>query len=155
MDSCLTLFLGGTCGDSNWRDDIIPLLEHEKLSYFNPVVSDWDNAAQENERLIKESPLTVELYFITSDMLGVFSIAEVADSSNKKPNKTILYIQRNGFDVGQLKSLDAVADLVTNNNAYVSTSMFDIVMHFKSIELAYRAKRISVLARKKILSWNP
>ena len=41
----LLLFLGGTCNGSVWREDLIPLLEYEKIPYFNPVVDHWDGYA--------------------------------------------------------------------------------------------------------------
>jgi len=150
--SCLTLFLGGTVGESNWREDLIPLLEHENLEYFNPIVDDWNDSAREKEYQVKNSSNTVEVYVITKDMKGVFSIAEAVDASNKKPEKTIFMIDRIGFDEHQLKSLDATLDLIQKNGASIANSLFDVALIFKGIELAHRAKRVSVLARKEKLS---
>jgi len=152
MLSCLTLFLGGTVGKSKWRDDLIPLLEHEKLEYFNPVVDDWDESAREKEYIVKNSPTTVEAYVITKDMKGVFSIAEAVDASNKKPDQTIFMIDREGFNEHQLKSLDATLELIQKNGASIANSLFDIATIFKGIEITHRAKRVSVLARKEKLS---
>jgi len=152
MISCLTLFLGGTVGEAKWRDDLIPLLAHEGLSYFNPVVDDWDDSAREKEFQVKNSPNTVEVYVITKDMKGVFSIAEAVDASNKKPDKTIFMIDSVGFDEHQLKSLNATKDIIQKNGAAIATSLYDVAYIFKGIELAHRAKRISVLARKEKLS---
>jgi hypothetical protein len=39
-----TVFLGGTCNNSKWRDILIPKL---KVSYFNPVVENWTPECQE------------------------------------------------------------------------------------------------------------
>lgn len=36
------VFLGGTCNDSTWRDNLIQQLE---IDYFNPVVPDWTEDA--------------------------------------------------------------------------------------------------------------
>ena len=152
MLSCLTLFLGGTVGKSKWREDIIPLLEHEKLEYFNPVVDDWNDSAREKEYLVKNSPTTVEVYVITKDMKGVFSIAEAVDASNKKPGQTIFMVDRDGFNTHQLKSLDATLELIQKNGASVANSLFDVALIFKGIEINHRAKRVSVLARKEKLS---
>ena len=33
------VFLGGTCNESTWRNELIPLLENAGVEYFNPVVS--------------------------------------------------------------------------------------------------------------------
>jgi hypothetical protein len=152
MGSCLTLFLGGTTGKSKWRDELIPLLERERLTYFNPIVDDWNDSAREKEYQIKDSPDTVEVYVITNDMIGVFSIAEAVDASNKKPEKTIFMINREGFNTHQLKSLDATSELIQKNGSFIADSLLDITLKFKSIELAHRAKRVSVLARKEKLS---
>ena len=59
-------------------------------------------------------------------MKGVFSIAEVVDLSNKRPNTTIFCVLRDGFTKGQLKSLDATINLVKNNGAIVVDSIEDI-----------------------------
>ena len=32
------VFLGGTCNNSTWREELIPQL---KIDYYNPVVKDW------------------------------------------------------------------------------------------------------------------
>jgi len=152
MLSCLTLFLGGTVGKSDWRENIIPLLEHEKLQYFNPVVDDWNDAARDKEYQVKNSPTTVEVYVITAEIKGVFSIAEVVDASNKKSDYTIFMIQRKGFSEHQLKSLDATKELIQKNGAHIADSLSDVVTIFKGVELAHRAKRISVLARREKLS---
>ena len=40
------VFLGGTCNESTWRVELIPLL---KIDYFNPVVEDWTPECQAEE----------------------------------------------------------------------------------------------------------
>ena len=32
------IFLGGTCAETTWRDELIEQLE---VDYFNPVVKNW------------------------------------------------------------------------------------------------------------------
>lgn len=54
----------------------------------------------------------IHLYVITNQMTGVFSIAEVIDSVHNKTKKTLLHVMPDGFDKGQLKSLQAVVNLV-------------------------------------------
>lgn len=41
------VFLGGTCADTTWRSELIPLLEDKKIEYFNPVVEDWTPECQQ------------------------------------------------------------------------------------------------------------
>lgn len=112
------VFLGGTCNDSQWRETMILCLELDGLNYFNPVVDDWDDAAQKRE--IKErEECDFCLYTITPKMEGVYSIAEVVDDSNKRPQKTILVLlktdDKDVFSDHQWKSLEAVAKMVEEN----------------------------------------
>jgi hypothetical protein len=117
------VFLGGTCNNSSWREKIIPLL---KIDYFNPVVKDWTKKCQEIE--LKERKICdFCLYTITPKMSGVYSIAEVVDDSNKKPEQTVLVLLRKDenliFTEAEWKSLTAVANLVAENNAWVFYSL--------------------------------
>ena len=109
------VFLGGTCNDSAWRDSLIELLE---IDYFNPVVEDWTEECY-NEELKQRKICDYVLYVITPKMTGVYSIAEVVDDSNKRPDKTVFCILEKdddkSFDVSQLKSLKAVSKMVSEN----------------------------------------
>lgn len=109
------VFLGGTCNNSKWRDELIPKLE---INYFNPVVKNWTEECQlEEQKQRKECSLC--LYVITPKMSGTYSIAEVVDDSNKRPHKTILVILKTDsgdkFTETQLKSLIEVSKLVQRN----------------------------------------
>ncbi len=122
------IFLGGTCNNSTWRDDLILLL---RINYFNPIVatSDWTDAHQKKEIRERESS-DFCLYVITPKMTGVYSIAEVVDDSNKRPEKTIFAVlEKDGkqkFDESQIKSLQSVSKLVQNNGAKVFNNLKDI-----------------------------
>ncbi len=107
------VFLGGTCNQSLWRDQLIPKLE---IDYFNPVVTDWNEVAKERE-LNERANCDYCLYVITAKIVGVFSIAEVADDSNKRPMKTIFcFSDFDGpFDKKMEKSLRAVGTMIENN----------------------------------------
>jgi len=63
-------------------------------------------------------------------MTGVYSIAEVVDDSNKRPEKTILCVldedDENIFSESQIKSLKQVKEMVKNNGANVFDSLEDI-----------------------------
>ena len=54
----------------------------------NPVVPDWTEAHKIIERKQREE-CDVCLYVITPRMVGVYSIAEAVDDSNKRPDKTV------------------------------------------------------------------
>tara|TARA_R110002153_G_scaffold267517_1_gene431673 strand:+ start:364 stop:759 length:396 start_codon:yes stop_codon:yes gene_type:complete len=103
------IFLGGTCNNSTWRNQIEKLVQ---VAMFNPVVDDWTEECQAIEMDEKENKCDIHLYVITSQMIGVFSIAEVIVSVHNKTKKTLLHVIPDGFDKGQLKSLQAVVNLV-------------------------------------------
>ncbi len=106
------VFLGGTCNESTWRNRMMVHLYDEDMEYFNPVVDDWNDDAMENE-LREREICDFCLYGITPKMTGTYSIAEVVDDSNKRPEKTVLVLMRDDgkerFTEGQWRSLGAVA----------------------------------------------
>ena len=107
------VFLGGTCNESTWRNELIPLLEEKGIEYYNPVVEDWTPECQEEEYRQKEI-CDVHLYLITKKMKGVFSIAE-AVASCQDAGKLALFAFANfdgEFDEGERRSLDAVGNLI-------------------------------------------
>ncbi len=115
-----SVYLGGTCNESKWRDELISMLE---IDYFNPVVDDWNEEAGQNEFKARQE-CDYLLYVVTPEMTGVYSIAEAVDDSNKQPEKTIfIYINKylikdtryTYFDKGQLRSLDAVSKMIERN----------------------------------------
>ena len=113
------VFLGGTCNNSTWREELIPML---KIDYFNPVVEDWDDNAQKRE-IFERQICDFVLYVITSEMAGVYSIAEVVDDSNKRPEKTLFCVLMDGFTEGQMRSLLSVARMVEENGGNVFYSL--------------------------------
>ena len=116
------IFLGGTCAETTWREDLIEAIQ---VPYFNPVVKDWTPECQEIEMEEKEKHCNIHFYCITSAMIGVFSIAEVIDSVHTKGKHTILHVIPDGFEKPQLKSLQAVVDLVNLRGgiAYIDSEL--------------------------------
>jgi hypothetical protein len=116
------IFLGGTCNETTWRDELISLIQ---VDYFNPVVDDWTEECITIEDAEKATFCNVHLYVITADMLGVYSIAEAVQSSLTKGITTILHVMPDGFGKEQLKSLDATCGLVRNNGgiAYIDDEL--------------------------------
>ncbi len=119
----MKVFLGGTTNETTWRDELIEMLE---IDFFNPVVDDWNEAAMARERQERADSDYV-LYVLTPKMMGVFSVAEVVDDSNKRPEETLLVVL--GFDRGAtfaehwLKSLGEVEWMVRDNGARVMDSL--------------------------------
>ena len=125
------VFLGGTCNESKWRDELIPML---KIDYFNPVVDDWTEECYQEE-LRQREICDYCLYVITPRMTGVYSIAEVVDDSNKRPNKTILCVLRKDtdfelfFNKTQMKSLDKVGQMVKMNGGKYFKSLEEVAAY--------------------------
>lgn len=124
----MKVFLGGTHNGSTWRETLIPMLD---IEYFSPVVKDWTSECQKEEKRQKEI-CAIHLYVITSEMSGVFSIAEAVDSAHRNPKGTILCIIRYGFDKGQLKSLQSTARLVKDTGANVTQSLEETAIKLNS-----------------------
>lgn len=139
-----TVFLGGTCNGSTWRDELIPLL---KINYFNPVVENWTPECQEEEIRQREN-CDFCLYVITPEMTGAFAIAEIVDDSNKRPEKTIFYfiesrdidslnppknaagyihINKINFSEHQIKSLRQVGKMVEANGGFWAKSKEELL----------------------------
>lgn len=119
-------FLGGTCNNSTWREKLIKKLN---VPYFNPVVDDWDEKAQKKEVKERETARYV-LYVITPLMTGVYSIAEVVDDSNKRPESTLFCVlEKDGnkkFKDFQLKSLNQVKEMIKKNGGQVFETLEEI-----------------------------
>lgn len=119
----MKVFLGGTCNESSWRDELISMLQ---IDYFDPVVDDWTPECQ-TEELRQRELCDFCLYTITPRMTGVYAIAEVVDDSNKRPEKTVFCVLAAdgelAFTPGQLRSLDAVARMVERNGSKAFRSL--------------------------------
>jgi hypothetical protein len=129
----MKVFLGGTCNDSTWRNQIIPMLHME---FFNPVVADWTPACMAEE-LRQREECDVCLYVVTPKMTGVYSIAEVVDDSNKRPERTVFVRLRDDGDLkftdGQWKSLGAVAQMVMRNGGVAFDSLRSSAQHINAV----------------------
>ena len=129
------VFLGGTCNESTWRDELIPKL---KINYFNPVVKDWTPECQAEEERQKKVICNIHLYVITPRMTGVFSIAEVVESAMTRGDHCIFcYLTRDGdqkFTEGQIKSLDAVGNLVKKYGAKWSNDLDQVAQYINGLK---------------------
>lgn len=130
----IRVFLGGTCNNSTWRDELIAML---KIDYFNPVVDDWTPECQAEE-IRQRQECDYCLYVITPKMTGVYSIAEVIDDSNKRPKKTLFcFLKSDGgieFSVGQIKSIQQVAKMVCNNGGLFFYSLSDVAGFLNDVQ---------------------
>jgi|GEM_PF-1783711 len=152
--SNIKVFLGGTCNESKWREILIDQLS---VDYFNPVVSDWTPECQQEE-IIQRKICDFCLYTITPKMIGYYSIAEVIDDSNKKPKETIFCLLKddiddNGkiisFSDSQMKSLNAVGQMVFRNGGMFFTDLKDVA-NFLNKPKEYKMKKRSESEELKI-----
>ena len=92
-------------------------------------MEDWTPECQKIEEIEKQDCCDIHLYVITSAMIGVFSIAEVIDSCHIGGKFVILIIMLEGFDEAQLKSLDAVAQMVRRHKqiAFIDNDIKSLV----------------------------
>jgi len=121
------VFLGGTWYKATWREELILKL---KIDYFNPVVDDWNETAQQKE-YVERQTCDFVLYTITPSIRGVYSIAELVEDSIKRPDQTLMYIKSDDMNAGfknEMKiSLDAVEKMVIRNGARVFHFEKDLV----------------------------
>ena len=121
----MRVFLGGTCSGYKWRNDLIPMI---KCDYYNPIVKNWSEKDRLREVYEREHDDLI-LYVITSGLKGVYSIAEVVDDSNKRPDKVIFCVLEDGFDNQMKHSLLATMNLVRDNGCYVCSSLFEVAQY--------------------------
>ena len=117
----MRVFLGGTCANTTWRNELIPLLEKNNIDYFNPVVEDWTLECQAIEEEEKNSKCDTHLYVITKEMMGTYSIAEIIHSAHlanmygTSVNCVIFAVLDEGtWQKHERKSFDAIMKLVEN-----------------------------------------
>jgi len=134
----MKVFLGGTCNESTWREELIPMLS---INYFNPVVDDWTSECM-SEEIRQREICDYCLYVITPKMTGVFSVAEVVDDSNKRPEKTILCVlykdEDRAFSVGQMTSLGQVANIIEENGGKCFTTLHQVAKHLNQTSTGER-----------------
>ena len=138
------VFLGGTCNESTWRNELIPLLEKAGVEYFNPVVDNWTPECQEEEYRQKEI-CDLHLYLITKKMKDVFSIAEAVASCQFKDKEVLFaFADFDGeFDIAEKKSLYAVGHLIARLGGGYMPDLKDI---------RDLAARISTIAKSRASS---
>ena len=115
----MKVFLGGTCAGWKWRNDLELLL---KCEYYNPIVKNWCEDDRLREVHERETADYV-LYGITNGIKGVYSIAEVVDDSNKRPERTIFLNLYKDGDPKMRHSLAAVENLLKSNGVRVFNSI--------------------------------
>lgn len=142
----ISVFLGGTCNQSTWRDELLTMLDQDKVKAFNSVVDDWNEEAQINEDWHKAND-DFCLYVLTPEMTGIYSIFEVADDSNKRPDRTIFCVlperNRKTFSIGLRKNFLKIKKDLIRNGAKVCESLEEIAMFLNTYELQHSNSNLS------------
>ncbi len=129
------IFLGGTCGSSTWREELIPQLDSERIETFNPVVPNWTPECQAVEDFHRETD-DICLYVITPEGEGFYSFVEVTDDSNKRPEQTVLCVleSANGksFEGHTKKCVLKTMKLVAENGVVVVDNLEDLATYLNS-----------------------
>lgn len=110
------IFLGGTCAQTTWRDELIEYMKNDQVEWFNPVVKNWTPECQAVEEDEKNNKCNVHLYVITPEMIGVYSVAEIINSCwqaqcyGTTVNKVAFFVLGQ-WEKGQQKSFNATLRL--------------------------------------------
>ncbi len=106
------VFLGGTCGNNNWRDGFTEKLIAggvSKESIFNPVVKDWNAKAQEAEELAKKEASYLLFYIANPKLEGIsvsaYSLVEATMALYDKAAQTVVVFDFEGIEGHSLKSV--------------------------------------------------
>ena len=138
-DTRLTVFLGGTCGTSTWRSQLIPMLDSEKVSYFNPQLGpgEWCKEAQEIEDFHRETD-DIRVYVITPEGEGFYSFVEAIDDSNKRPDRTVVCILmeqgEKTFEKHIKKCAEKTKQLIAENGAIVLESLEEVANYLNTLK---------------------
>ena len=129
------VFLGGTCNDSHWRDEFVKHIK-SNLTWFNPVVKDWnENAKQIEDEQKKHS--RYKFYCLTPKQIGFYSIAEITEDAIVNSKETILCILNEDGDVkwtpGQKKSIDAIEFLIRKYGVSIFYNLTDAAKYLDYI----------------------
>ncbi len=131
----VNVFLGGTCADSTWREELMPMLG-EQVEAFNPVVPNWTPECQAVEDFHRQTD-DVIVYVITPEGEGFYSFVEVTDDSNKRPESTVLCVleSANGksFEGHTLKCVRKTAKLVAENGVMVFSDLQSLAAYLNTM----------------------
>lgn len=126
VDKNKLVFLGGTCSDSKWREQLINGLT---INYFDPVVEDWDKSDKDREDQIKASS-DYNLFVITPKQKSFVSFIETGMEAVKSPSRTLLCVltedEGETFSEEQINGLKAIIDTLKKHNVKVFGSLEEV-----------------------------
>ncbi len=139
----LIVNLGGTCGNSNWRESLIKLL-NPNIKYFNPLVRDWkytESTKSEKKQRMQDSDIL--LYVITPEQFEFSAIASAVDYSNKVPSKLVFCVLYEYNDMKMeghmLESIKSVEDIIKDNGCITFNNLTDVANYLNNVAINYEA----------------
>jgi len=106
------IFLGGTCGNNDWRNRLFTDLNRAQVStdnLYNPVVPDWTSVAQASEEKAKASAEYCVFYIANPRLDGVnisaFSMVEATMALYDSPDTTVVVFDEDGIEGHVLKAM--------------------------------------------------
>lgn len=124
------VFLGGTCGNNPWRDAFIGDLAARGVDrnvFFDPVVPDWNEAAQRRE----EEAITQANYLVfyladprqDGNPLSAYSIVEAVMALYDAPATTVVVFDTGGMEGHPLKAMVQTRKVLKQR--FPSANIFD------------------------------
>lgn len=116
-----TIFLGGTCSGTNWRN----YLKSKKYNFYNPLEKNW-NEKTFLEEVSQRKTAVYNLYVFTKDIKGYYSIASLIDDTNKCPDKTLLFIDKTDMSEQMKINFKYIEKLALSNGVTIFNSYDEI-----------------------------
>lgn len=108
----MLVFLGGTCGQNEWRKGFLrqaTSVGFPAEMFFNPVVENWDEAAQQREEVAKRDCLVNLFYladpFEADNRVSFYSLCEAIMGLYDNPQKTVVIFDDSGMPPHAAKSM--------------------------------------------------
>ena len=123
------IFLGGTCNNTTWREELTP---HLTIPFFNPIVEDWNEESRIKENEEKEK-CNIHLYTITPEMVGVFSIAEAVESTLTGKKTLFVVVNDGSYDEGIVRSFNSTILMIRKHGGVSGfvTSTSDMIHYVR------------------------
>jgi hypothetical protein len=106
----MLVFLGGTCGNNNWREGFIQRMVRRGCRrgwFFNPVVPNWNASARRREKTIKRKADYLLFYLgdprEPGNPLSYYSLLEAVTAEYDTDRSVVV------FDIADLTSRHAIA----------------------------------------------
>ena len=117
------IFLGGTVNGDDWRKDFTnywrKLNKDSETELYDPVIKDrdWTPDDKNNEDEIKASA-RLNMFIITPDMRGPYSVAEAVECSHNGKIFFAVYDKNHIWDRDVIASFNAIGDIIKKNKGF-------------------------------------